>query len=218
MRVVLWRHGQTDWNVINRFQGHTDIPLNAVGVFQAEHAARILAEMKPTKIISSDLTRAFDTAQTLASILGLEVVKHSGLRETAGGKWEGHTGAENRAADGERFTQWMTGSDLPAGEIGERRSEVSARALAAVEEALTEDIETLIVVAHGGTIRCLLGGMLGLPIDQWGILGGLANASWSVLEPSHHLKSENGKRRWSLIEHNAGQIPEPVIGDEINSW
>ena len=54
-RVLLWRHGQTDWNTVNRFQGHSDIPLNAVGMYQAKHAASILVGMQPTKIISSDL-------------------------------------------------------------------------------------------------------------------------------------------------------------------
>ncbi len=64
-RVVLWRHGQTDWNVVNRFQGHSDIPLNEVGEFQAKHAAQILAGMNPTAIISSDLGRARNTAKLL---------------------------------------------------------------------------------------------------------------------------------------------------------
>jgi len=72
-RVVLWRHGQTDWNVVNRFQGHSDIDLNEVGVFQAKHAAQILAGMNPTAIISSDLGRARNTAQELANLTGLTV-------------------------------------------------------------------------------------------------------------------------------------------------
>ena len=67
-RVLLWRHGQTDWNVVNRFQGHSDIDLNEVGRFQVQHAAQILAGMKPTMIISSDLGRARDTAQSLARL------------------------------------------------------------------------------------------------------------------------------------------------------
>jgi probable phosphoglycerate mutase len=72
-RIVLWRHGQTDWNVANRFQGHSDIDLNEVGKFQAKHAAQILAGMNPTAIISSDLGRARTTAQALADITGLTV-------------------------------------------------------------------------------------------------------------------------------------------------
>jgi len=63
VRIVLWRHGQTDWNIESRFQGHSDIPLNAVGHYQAAHAAKILAGMNPVKIIASDLIRAQQTAQ-----------------------------------------------------------------------------------------------------------------------------------------------------------
>ena len=70
-RVVLWRHGQTEWNMVNRFQGHSDIPLNEVGRYQVKHAAEILAGMNPTAIISSDLGRARDTAQALAGLVGL---------------------------------------------------------------------------------------------------------------------------------------------------
>jgi probable phosphoglycerate mutase len=67
-RLVIWRHGQTDWNTANRFQGHSDIPLNEVGQYQAERAARLLAGMKPTAIMSSDLMRAQESANTLADI------------------------------------------------------------------------------------------------------------------------------------------------------
>ncbi|MEY4232936.1 MAG: hypothetical protein RL144_1136, partial [Actinomycetota bacterium] len=84
-RVVLWRHGQTDWNVVNRFQGHSDIDLNEVGRFQAKHAAQVLAGMNPTAIISSDLGRAKDTAQALANLTGLKVEVDVDLRETNGG-------------------------------------------------------------------------------------------------------------------------------------
>ncbi len=91
-RVLLWRHGQTDWNVVNRFQGHSDIDLNEVGRFQVQHAAQILAGMKPTMIISSDLGRARDTAQSLADLTGLTVEIDEDLRETNGGLWEGKTG------------------------------------------------------------------------------------------------------------------------------
>ena len=61
IRVVLWRHGQTDWNVENRFQGHSDIPLNKVGEYQVVEAAKVLAGLRPDRIISSDLLRAKKT-------------------------------------------------------------------------------------------------------------------------------------------------------------
>ena len=129
LKIVIWRHGQTDWNVENRFQGHSDIPLNKVGEFQVNHAAQILAALKPVRIISSDLIRTKQTAQALADLVNVPVELNSKLRETNGGKWEGKTGTENRAADGELFTRWIDGHDDPAGHIGERRSEVAARAI-----------------------------------------------------------------------------------------
>ena len=206
-RVLLWRHGQTDWNMVNRFQGHSDIPLNDVGRYQAQHAAEILAGMNPTAIISSDLGRAYETAQALAKLVGLTVSKHENLRETNGGLWEGKTGSENRAEDFQNFIRWIDGDDNPAGTTGERRSEVAARAVGVINKALEGKSDQLLVVAtHGGTARCVLGDLLQLPLTHWGVIGGLSNASWSILE--------RNPRQWNLIEHNAGSIPEPVYGEE----
>ena len=206
-RVLLWRHGQTDWNIVNRFQGHSDIPLNDVGRYQVKHAAEILAGMNPTAIISSDLGRARATAQALADLVGLPVTTHENLRETNGGLWEGKTGKENRAEDFQNFIRWIDGDDNPAGTIGEKRSEVAARAVGVIMKELEGKTDELLVVAtHGGTARCVLGELLQLPLSHWGVIGGLSNASWSILE--------RNTRQWNLIEHNAGSIPEPVYGEE----
>lgn len=208
VKLVIWRHGQTDWNIENRFQGHSDIPLNDVGHFQAEHAAKILIGMEPTKIIASDLIRAQQTGGKLAELAGVELLTDVRLRETNGGNWEGKTGAENRANDSARFIGWISGDDGPAGEIGERRSEVAARAELAALDAIEGVEGTVVLVTHGGTARCLLGKLLKLEFADWASLGGLSNAQWSVIEYSQHLE------RWTLSEHNAGSIPEPVFGNE----
>ena len=206
-RIVVWRHGQTDWNKINRFQGHSDIPLNEVGKIQITHAAQILAGMKPTQIISSDLGRAVETAQALAKLTGLTVSTHESLRETNGGLWEGKTGSQNRAEDFHNFIRWIDGEDNPAGTTGERRSEVADRAVRAIKKALADKTDqVLVVTTHGGTARCILGSLLQLPMSHWGVIGGLSNASWSILE--------RNPRQWNLVEHNAGSIPEPVYGEE----
>ena len=117
-RIIIWRHGQTDWNVLNRFQGHSDLDLNGVGIYQAEQAAAIIAGMEPTGILSSDLSRARDTAAKLSEIINLEIAIDERLRETNGGHWEGKTGAENRATDLENFIRWIDGNDNPAGTTG----------------------------------------------------------------------------------------------------
>ena len=181
-RVVLWRHGQTDWNVVNRFQGHSDIDLNEVGIFQAKHAAQVLAGMNPTAIISSDLGRARNTAQALAALTGLTVDIDADLRETDGGLWEGKTGAENRAEDFDNFIRWIDGEDNPAGTTGERRSEVADRAIRAIKKALGDKTDqVLVVTTHGGTARCILGSLLQLPMSHWGVIAGLSKASWSII-------------------------------------
>jgi broad specificity phosphatase PhoE len=207
-RIVLWRHGQTDWNLVNRFQGHSDIPLNQTGIEQARRAAPLLFGLRPSKIISSDLIRAKQTAEELANLSKLPIHIDPGLRETNGGKWEGRTGAENRADDYEKFVNWLDGNDEPAGDFGERRSEIALRAVTAIEKALDQVTETLVVVTHGGTARIIIGKMLGLPMTQWASIGGLSNASWSIMENGHH------RAGWILVEHNAGSLPEPIYGEE----
>jgi probable phosphoglycerate mutase len=210
IRVVLWRHGQTDWNVENRFQGHSDIPLNKVGHYQASEAAKVLAALRPDRIISSDLIRAQETAAPLAGLTDIKVEINPNLRETDGGLWEGKLASENRATHGELFANWYEGGDEPAGVTGERRSDVAKRAVAVIEKETTNFSGTIVFVTHGGTVRSVLGSILKLPIAQWGVIGGLSNACWSILElTKHHTGS-----KWYLAEHNAGSLPEPVFGDD----
>src|SRR5690242_19637486 len=85
VRLVLWRHGQTEWNMQGRFQGQTDIPLDEIGQQQAERAARLLAALQPSAIFSSDLIRAAATAAPLARLTGLTVTLDKDLRERYGG-------------------------------------------------------------------------------------------------------------------------------------
>ena len=210
IRVVLWRHGQTDWNVENRFQGHSDIPLNKVGEYQASEAAKVLAALRPDRIISSDLLRAQSTAAALAQLTDIKVEINRNLSETDGGLWEGKLASENRASHGELFANWYEGGDEPAGVTGERRSEVAKRAVSVIEKETANFSGTIVFVTHGGTVRSVLGSILKLPIAQWGVIGGLSNACWSILElTKHHTGS-----RWYLAEHNAGSLPEPVFGDD----
>jgi len=155
-----------------------------------------------------ELIRARKTAEALAKLAGLEVHIDPDLRETNGGNWEGKTGEQNRAEDYHRFVHWLDGDDERAGEVGEKRSEIATRAVRAIEKGLRGDVSTLIVATHGGTARCILGKMLDMPMKQWSSIGGLSNASWSILENGHHRSG------WVLVEHNSGSLPEPIYGEE----
>ena len=138
----------------------------------------------------------------------MKVVADPQLRETHCGSWEGRTGPDIEASDGENLARWFAGDDLPAGGDGERRSDVVKRMMAAIERGLSErqSGETLLVVTHGGAARGAIGALLGLAISDWVAIGGLANASWSIVEERN--------ARWRLIEHNSGVLPEPILGQE----
>ncbi|MFI2374420.1 histidine phosphatase family protein [Streptomyces sp. NPDC018964] len=206
-RVILWRHGQTSWNVERRFQGSTDVDLTETGVAQARRSARLLAGLKPDAIVASDLKRAAATAAELAALTGLEVTLDAALRETYAGVWQGLTHDEIIARYGDEYTAWKRGEPVRRGG-GELETEVADRAAPVVlrhVEKLPED-GTLVVVSHGGTIRTTIGRLLGLAPHNWESLGGLTNCCWSVLG--------EGARGWRLLEHNAGTLPEPVLGDD----
>ncbi|MER6102076.1 histidine phosphatase family protein [Streptomyces sp. NPDC001832] len=206
-RIVLWRHGQTAWNLERRFQGSTDIALTEAGVGQAQRAARLLASLKPDAIVASDLQRAAATAAELAAITGLEVARDAGLRETYAGDWQGLTHEEIVGLYGEQYAAWKRGEPVRRGG-GELETEVADRAAPVVlaHAEKLPDSGTLVVVSHGGTIRTTIGRLLGLEAHHWEGLGGLSNCCWSVLG--------EGARGWRLLEHNAGTLPEPVLGDD----
>ncbi|MFD9339275.1 histidine phosphatase family protein [Streptomyces sp. NPDC060028] len=206
-KIVLWRHGQTSWNLERRFQGSTDIELTQTGVAQARRAARLLASLKPDAIIASDLRRASATAAELAAVTGLPVTHSAALRETYAGEWQGLTHDEIVKKYGEQYAAWKRGEPVRRGG-GELETEVADRAAPVVlsyADRLPES-GTLVVVSHGGAIRTTIGRLLGLDSHHWESLGGLSNCCWSVLG--------EGARGWRLMEHNAGTLPEPVLGDD----
>ena len=110
--MVLWRHGQTSWNVERRYQGNTDIPLTETGRSQARRAARLLAALRPDAIISSDLSRAAATASELAGVTGLQPRFYEALRETYAGVWQGRTTDEIVARYGEEYAAWKRGEPV----------------------------------------------------------------------------------------------------------
>ncbi|MFI8363183.1 histidine phosphatase family protein [Streptomyces sp. NPDC085612] len=206
-KIVLWRHGQTSWNLERRFQGSTDIELTETGLAQARRSARLLASLKPDAIVASDLKRAAATAAELAAVTGLPVTHDAALRETYAGEWQGLTHEEIVEKYGEQYAAWKRGEPVRRGG-GELETEVADRAAPVVLDH-TGGLPrggTLVVVSHGGTIRTTIGRLLGLEARSWESLGGLSNCCWSVLG--------EGARGWRLLEHNAGTLPEPVLGDD----
>ncbi len=210
-RVVLWRHGRTEWNVAGRVQGQTDTSLDDVGREQARAAAARLASLRPVRILSSDLERACDTAEELSRVTGVPVELDERLREMNFGEREGLTWRESW----DRFPELMKAM-LEDREERFPQAELHAEAGARLSEALTEALEsledeqTLVVVAHGAVLRVGACTFLGFPETTWRTFAGLSNCSWIALEqisPAHGT-------RWRLTEWNAGTLPEPVMSDD----
>lgn len=223
-RLVMLRHGQTDFNAGNRMQGQLDSALTELGRAQAVAAAEVLGKLQPLLIVSSDLHRAYDTALTLGEQTGLRVRVDERLRETHLGDWQGLTHTEvDVQAPGARLVWRDDATWAPHG--GESRVDVAARSVPLVEELIAGEPEwggadepnrPVVLVAHGGLIAALSAALLQLPIANWPILGGMGNASWVQL--SGHSDNSTAELdglagiRWRLDVWNASaQVSNDVL-------
>lgn len=152
-KILLARHGETDWNRVGRWQGQADPPLNDAGRSQSAELAERLAGDGIAAIYSSDLRRASQTAHVVADRLGLAVVEDAGLREIDVGSWSGLTRAEVEQRFPEGYARWLAGE---IGHDGETREQLTARVVSAVERIAAEHpAETILMVTHGGAIRAI---------------------------------------------------------------
>ncbi len=157
-RLVVVRHGVTEWNREGRFQGHLDPPLSEVGRREADLVAERLAAddlARPKRIVSSSLARAAETAATIGRASGVGVKTDDRLMEIGQGEWEGRTHAELEVADARRYRAWRDAAGVRQPPGGESIDSAMARVGAVLEEFATADAGTLCVVSHGGTIRVL---------------------------------------------------------------
>jgi broad specificity phosphatase PhoE len=157
----LIRHGQTDWNLAGRYQGQADIPLTAAGFAQARALAQTLAGQRFDALYSSDLQRAYQTAQAIVAVLDLPIQTLRGLREIHMGAWEGKLLAEVNHG----YTQNKSPHSKPAG--GESVAEVAAR-LAQAADAICRAHPggRVLVVSHGLALATLICQARGIPLGQ----------------------------------------------------
>lgn len=203
-RLIVWRHGNTDWNATHRVQGQTDVGLNELGRRQAVDAAEILVRTKPDAIVSSDLQRAADTAAALAALTGLSISYDKRLRERYFGAWQGHTMTEVAELFPDQHARWTGGQEVGGDvetldELGRRVSEALLDAA-----ALASPGGTVVVATHGAAARQGVGHLLGWPLEQLRTLRALQNCHWVEL-------TLDSKRGWQVAAYNVGPFAERPV-------
>jgi len=218
-RLLMLRHGQTEFNAGSRMQGQLDTDLTDLGRAQAVAAAEVLAKRQPLAIVSSDLRRAHETAMSLGERCGMPVRVDTRLRETHLGDWQGLTHSQvDDIAPGARLAWRDDARWAPHG--GESRIDVAGRSRPLVAELVAGEPEwgadeperPVVLVAHGGLIAALTAALLDLPVDSWPVLGGMGNASWAQLSGHGPADAADDELRWRLDVWNASaQVANDVL-------
>ena len=186
--VFMTRHGETDWNFEGRWQGHTDIALNEKGRAQARGIAERLRGAGLAGLVSSDLSRARETAEIVGSALGLGVAyADADLRERTFGVFEGLTRVECERLHPEAWRAWVE-EQRPAQGV-EAPSAVAARVTTAIgraAERIARDGAPVLLVSHGGALRSVVREATGAPVGpiangaiwrlEWDAVAGIVRA------------------------------------------
>ncbi len=155
-RIIAIRHGETAWNVDTRIQGQLDIGLNETGHWQARRVAQALTDEPINAIYSSDLSRAWDTARSIASATGQALQVHEGLRERGFGVFQGKTFAEIETTWPEQARRWRKRDPKWVPEGGESLVDLRERITRTASElAARHTGGQIVLVAHGGVMDVL---------------------------------------------------------------
>ena len=203
MRLILVRHGVTDWNREGRWQGRLDPPLSDTGRHEATLlAARIAADadLGPARILASTLSRATATAEAIGEAVGVAVEPEPRLVEIGAGEWEGRTHAELEATDGERYLLWRTTAGYgPPG--GEPLTDAAARVATLLSDLAASGAWPVLLVSHGGILRYLARDLLDLDAERAEALD-IDNAS---ISSAYHDGDLWRLERWNDTLHLLGR-------------
>jgi len=211
MRIILARHGETDWNVEGRYQGRGfDIPLSPSGRAQALAMGARLAQVPLARAICSPLLRARQTAEVALGMRSADLLTDLDLMEIGHGEWEGRLDAEIRTEYAELCQAWRATPHLVTLPGGESLQEVLARAWPAfcrACEGLGED-DTALIVSHDGVNRVLLCRVLGLPLER----------VWSFRQAPTclNLLEGPGPEELAVVRLNDAAHLAPLFGEAVH--
>lgn len=179
--ILFIRHGQTDWNVAGRWQGHIDVPLNELGEQQARLLAHRIAGWPIKAIYSSDLRRAAKTATILGMTLSLQPFLNAAFRERNGGIFQGLTAEEIQARHKNDWLRFHREGVAPPG--GETNLDLARRVMEAYKLIVARhQNEMVAIVSHGGALNVLISHILGFPLGQSAPISLRANTGLSIVE------------------------------------
>lgn len=166
--LYLTRHGQTEWNVGHRMQGHLDSPLTELGVSQASWLGEALVHVPFDAVYASSSPRAIKTAELLLGERALPIMTTDALREIGMGDWEGRSQDEIKAAYPEPFERfWSAPHEFEPVHGGESYFDHEARVLPFLEQLVNEhEGETVLVVTHAGTLKRIMTQFAGLSLES----------------------------------------------------
>ena len=213
-RIILVRHGETDWNKQGRFQGQIDIPLNQNGKFQAKAASKFLKNNTIQKAFSSSLSRPKETAQIILNEHpGVEISLKDSLKEISHGEWEGKLESEISSDWPDLLKTWKTSPERVQMPDGESITEVSIRSINGWNE-ICKDLkneETALVVAHDAVNKTILCHLLGLmPSKIWMIKQG--NGGITVIDLSEEEGQPAQITCLNITSHLGGIIDSTAAG------
>ena len=213
-RIILVRHGETDWNKQGRFQGQIDIPLNQNGKEQATAASQFLKNIPIQRAFSSSLSRPKETAQIiLKEHQGIQILIKNNLIEIGHGLWEGKLESEIKSSWPDLLQQWKTSPEKVQMPEGENIQEVSKRSIIAWEEICNElkNNETALVVAHDAVNKTILCHLLGLtPSEIWMIKQG--NGGITVIDLAEEENQQDVISCLNITSHLGGIIDVTTAG------
>lgn len=168
VRIILIRHGETNWNLEGRYQGQEDTELSPRGLAQAQLAAAALKDIHIDACLASPLQRAYITCKACADLHGLPVTADARLTEINHGKWEGQLAGDIEAQYPAEFKAWHTAPHTVQMPGGENLEDVRQRARAAFDDyAKQYDGKTLLVAAHDAVNKAIICDLLGLGMDKF---------------------------------------------------
>jgi len=196
VKLVLVRHGETDWNKEGRFQGQHDIGLNQRGLLQARETAIAAVTWRPTAIWASPLVRTMQTAGEISRLVGIPVSPEPGFKELQLGRLEGVTGEEMRRNWPQVYQAWRQDPGdvvMPGGESIAQLQERAWQAVLRLEQSHSEN-DVVVIVSHNFALRTIVAKVVGTPLSRFHAMS-LSLGSIGVLE-----SDRRGRR---LVSYNS---------------